>query len=141
MQGCGHLGFMYEYGNGVEKNEQKAVELYKKACDGGEVHGCTNLGVMYEYAIGVEKNEQKAVELYKKACDKIDMRSHMLDVEKKSQNHMPDIGRMVTWMGTPGNDLNSILKYSYALQWKDEQAKIEDVETENPEPVQAKGIR
>lgn len=65
--------------------------------------------------------------------DKIDMRSHMLDVEKKSQNHMPDIGRMVTWMGTPGNDLNSILKYSYALQWKDEQAKIEDVETENPD--------
>lgn len=65
--------------------------------------------------------------------DKIDLRSHMTDIEKDIQHHMPDIGRMVTWMGTPGNELNNILKYSYALQWKDETAKIEDVETENPD--------
>ena len=25
-----------------------AVELYKKACDGGNMLGCTNLGFMYE---------------------------------------------------------------------------------------------
>ncbi|MDD7323120.1 MAG: sel1 repeat family protein, partial [Campylobacter lanienae] len=47
----------------------KAVELYKKACDGGDMSGCGNLGSMYADGNGVEKNEQKAVELYKKACD------------------------------------------------------------------------
>ncbi|MDD7599371.1 MAG: SEL1-like repeat protein [Campylobacter sp.] len=31
---------MYAHGNGVEKNEQKAAELYKKACDGGNMFGC-----------------------------------------------------------------------------------------------------
>lgn len=65
--------------------------------------------------------------------DKIDIRSHIKEADKSNQHHMPDIGRMVTWMGTPGNDLNAILKYSYAMQWKDETAKIEDVETENPD--------
>ncbi|MDY6187442.1 MAG: tetratricopeptide repeat protein, partial [Campylobacter sp.] len=51
------------------KEYDKAAELFKKVCDGGEVRGCSNLGVMYEKGFGVEKNEQKAVELYKKACD------------------------------------------------------------------------
>ena len=69
MAGCTNLGIMYANGDGVEKNEQKAVELYKKACDGGEMAGCTNLGFMYANGNGVEKNEQKAAELFKKACD------------------------------------------------------------------------
>ena len=69
MRACFNLGAMYEYGNGVEKNEQKAAELYKKACDGGEMFGCGTLGAMYADGDGVEKNEQKAAELYKKACD------------------------------------------------------------------------
>ena len=56
MLGCGGLGAMYEYGNGVEKNEQKAAELYKKACDGGEMLGCANLGSMYTNGNGVEKD-------------------------------------------------------------------------------------
>ena len=56
MRACFILGAMYEYGNGVEKNEQKAAELYKKACDGGNMNGCGALGTMYEDGIGVEKN-------------------------------------------------------------------------------------
>ena len=61
----------YKQGIAFHKNKEydKAFELYKKACDGGEMRGCTNLGVMYANGFGGEKNEQKAVELYKKACD------------------------------------------------------------------------
>ena len=58
---------LYDKGNGVEKNEQKAVELYKKACDGGEVHGCSNLGTMYANGNGVEKDFGKAAHLFKKS--------------------------------------------------------------------------
>ena len=69
MLGCSNLGFMYNNGNGVEKNEQKAAELYKKACNGGEMNGCYNLGLMYADGNGVEKDLSKAVELFKKACN------------------------------------------------------------------------
>ena len=34
----------------------RAVELYKKACDGGNMYGCHNLGVMYTSGNGVEKD-------------------------------------------------------------------------------------
>ena len=67
--GCRMLGWLYNYGNGVEKNEQKAAELFKKACDGGEMRGCTNLGFMYANGDGVEKDLGKAAQLFKKACD------------------------------------------------------------------------
>ena len=69
MRGCFNLGVMYEYGNGVEKNEQKAVQLFKKACDGGHMRGCGNLGAMYADGNRIEKDFSKAAELYKKACD------------------------------------------------------------------------
>ena len=61
----------YEQGEAFYNNKEydKAAELFKKVCDGGEVRGCYNLGVMYEKGNGVEKNFSKAVELYKKACD------------------------------------------------------------------------
>ena len=32
-----------------------AVELYKKACDGGNMYGCHNLGVMYEKVMEQKK--------------------------------------------------------------------------------------
>lgn len=48
------------------------------------------------------------------------------DNENKLQQHMPDIGRMVTWMGAPGNDLNNILKYKIKMPFKKMDAKIED---------------
>ncbi len=54
------------YQNGDYK---KAVELYKKACDGGDAGGCLELGFRYENGKGVKQNSQKALELYGKACD------------------------------------------------------------------------
>lgn len=44
--------------------------------------------------------------------------------EKETQGHLPDIGRLVTWIGTPGNDMSNILKYSYKMNWKPLDAKI-----------------
>lgn len=46
--------------------------------------------------------------------------------EKETQGHLPDIGRLVTWMGTPGNDMSNILKYSYKMNWKPLDAKIQE---------------
>ena len=50
--------------------EEKAVDLYQRACDGGDMRGCSYLGLAFEYGKGdLIKNEKKAVELYRRACD------------------------------------------------------------------------
>lgn len=48
---------------------------------------------------------------------------------------MPDIGRMITWMGTPGNEMGNILKYSFGMKWKDFEAKIEEKEGNEGGPL------
>lgn len=44
---------------------------------------------------------------------------------KEYNGHMPDIGRLVTWLGTPGNDMSSILKYDVNLPYKEMKAEIQ----------------
>lgn len=61
--------------------------------------------------------------------DKIDKRNYpeIAGMESELQQHLPDIGRLITWMGTPGNEMGNILKYTYGVDWEDMEAKIEDV--------------
>lgn len=69
--------------------------------------------------------------------DKIDKRvyNRMAQLEEKLQGHMPDIGRMVTWLGTSGNEMSNILKYSYNVAWEDLTAKIDEVDTKGEEGI------
>ena len=67
---CTGLGNDYYYGNGVvTKDINKAIQLYEKACDGGEVFSCSNLGHAYYKGEEVTKDFNKAAHFYKKACD------------------------------------------------------------------------
>lgn len=43
-----------------------------------------------------------------------------------SQN-CTSIGCLVTWMGTPGNEMSNLLKYSYNMPFKMQKAEIQDV--------------
>jgi hypothetical protein len=52
------------------------------------------------------------------------------ELDLEVQQHMPDIGRLVTWIGTPGNEMSNILKYSYGVQWEDLEADINEVDGE-----------
>ena len=47
----------YEQGIAFYNNKEydKAAELFKKACDSGNMHGCHYLGFMYDNGNGVEK--------------------------------------------------------------------------------------
>jgi len=60
---------MYNLGQGVKQDYFKAVELFQKACDGGDAAGCYNLGIMYMNGQGVKQDYAKAKELFGKACD------------------------------------------------------------------------
>ena len=51
---------MYSNGQGVEKDNDKALELYKKAADMGYAGAYRHLGIIYEEGEGVEKDNEKA---------------------------------------------------------------------------------
>ncbi len=67
--GCANLGYLYYKGEGVKQDYKKANDLYKTACDGGDMWGCYNLGVLYTKGEGVKQDHKKASDLYKTACD------------------------------------------------------------------------
>ena len=69
LGGCHNLGVLYQNGQGVKQDYQKAVQLLQKACDGGEAGGCSLLGVFYETGQGVRQNFSTAKQYYGKACD------------------------------------------------------------------------
>ena len=63
---------MYQHGygiEGIEVDETKAVEWYRKAAEQGSVEGQLKLGFMYDYGFGIEKDRTKAVEWYRKAAE------------------------------------------------------------------------
>src|SRR5690606_32388796 len=73
--GCVGLGVAKASGMGTEKDVDGAVELFRKACDEGEMRGCAELAAVYLNGAGsIEKDEAKAIELFRKACDANDGR-------------------------------------------------------------------
>lgn len=62
------------------------------------------------------------------AGDHIDWHQPIFEAEKEQNMHAPDVGRLVTWLGTPGNEMSSILKYSYKLNWKQLSSEQDDAQ-------------
>lgn len=63
------LGECYELGNGVKKDEGKAVEWYRKAAGQGYAAAQYNLGECYQFGIGVASDKDEAAEWYRKAAE------------------------------------------------------------------------
>ncbi|RIB26459.1 kinase-like domain-containing protein [Gigaspora rosea] len=63
------LGYCYEYGIGIEKDENKAFIHYQKSADMKNSNGMYKVGYCYYIGIGVEKNNYKAFEHYKKSAE------------------------------------------------------------------------
>ena len=51
-----NLGFLYQHGEGVDKDAKKAAEWYQKAAERGHPSAQYNLGGMYLRGDGVEKD-------------------------------------------------------------------------------------
>ncbi|MEE3745253.1 tetratricopeptide repeat protein [Campylobacter porcelli] len=49
MDACYNLGVLYDDGNGVKQNYQKAAKLYQKSCDNNHILSCAALGRLYIY--------------------------------------------------------------------------------------------
>ena len=64
-----NLGFMYANGQGVPKDEAKAVYWYQKAAEQGNAWALYNLGEMYRDGSGVPQDYTKAVQFLQKAAE------------------------------------------------------------------------
>ena len=63
-----NLSNMYRVGEGVPKNDKKAVTWYRKAAEQGNATAQHNLGWMYYKGEGVPENDAEAVTWYRKAA-------------------------------------------------------------------------
>ena len=57
---------------------------------------------------------------------------------KEERETQTCLGEMVTWMGTPGNDISNILSYSFSMPFKDMTAKFEDFDYNQPSSPMAR---
>ncbi|GET03263.1 kinase-like domain-containing protein [Rhizophagus clarus] len=64
------LGYCYQHGIGIKKNDIKAFELYKEAAKKGHIESIYQLGECYKHGLGTEINKIKAFESYKAAAEK-----------------------------------------------------------------------
>ena len=64
-----YLGFMYDYGEGVPRNDAEAVKWYRLAAEQGNADAQANLGFMYAHGRGVAQNEAEAVKWYRLAAE------------------------------------------------------------------------
>lgn len=47
------------YGTGVPENDERAAQLYLKACDGDHAPGCNDLAVMYDAGTGIPQSDAR----------------------------------------------------------------------------------
>ena len=62
------MGVLYIKDQGVEQDYSKAINLYKKACDGNIAEACHNLGALYALGKGVKQDYTSAKGYIFKAC-------------------------------------------------------------------------
>ncbi|EJK49801.1 hypothetical protein THAOC_31286 [Thalassiosira oceanica] len=85
-----HLGQKYFFGElGLQKDVQKAVELFTEAADLGSIQALYNLADSYENGEGVDQDKAKAAEVYAKAAlqGHVECRFNLGCIELKKGNH------------------------------------------------------
>jgi hypothetical protein len=63
------MGFLYEHGFGVQKNETEAAEWFRKAAEKGDGKAQANLGAMYASGNGVARDLVQAYRWLKLSAD------------------------------------------------------------------------
>lgn len=67
--GCSGLGTLYQMGQGVPRDYNRARSLYEQACLEGYLMACSNIGTLYQLGQGVPRDYGRARTLYEQACD------------------------------------------------------------------------
>ncbi len=73
--GQNNLGWLYQHGFGVSKDNEEAVKWYRKAADQGDSDAQMNLGRMYLHGLGISKDNVEGMKWYRKAADQGDAKA------------------------------------------------------------------
>lgn len=116
-------------GKGVPKNEEEAVQWYRKAAEQGFAQAQYNLGVCYHYGVGVLINLAEATQWYHKAVAQgyPDAKTQLvkLEQEKKSRQTTQSPEQLFTigcnyYYGENGKSID----YAQAIQWFNQSAEL-----------------
>ena len=98
-----YLGLMYEFGDGVLKDDAEAVKWYHRAAEQGHNSAIYKLGFRYMYGEGVLKDDVEAVKWFRKAAE------HGYDLAQHELGVMYAEGR-----GVPQNDVQAYAWFNVA---------------------------
>ena len=126
-----NLGYMYQYGRGVEQSNEKAVEWYRKAADQGDAAAQNDLGYMYANGQGVEQSNEKAVEWYRKAADQGDAaaQNDLGVMYANGQGVEQSYEKAVEWYRKAADQGNAYAQYSLGYMYKNGQGVEQSYET------------
>jgi TPR repeat protein len=97
------LGWLFEKGLGVSRDDKQAVLTYEQAAQQGQVNAQLRLGAMYETGRGVDRNDEQAFYWYRKAGEQGD---------PEAEN---DVGLMyLSGKGTKQSDFDAAVWFSKA---------------------------
>lgn len=65
-------GFRYYQGDGVKRDDARALEYFEKAARAGDAESAFNLGKMYEYGLGAPLDKAKSASWYGFAAERGD---------------------------------------------------------------------
>ena len=88
-----HLGFVYEYGNGIPKDPSEAFRWFRKAAEQGLAPAQDRVAYCYDKGFGVERDLDQAIAWCKKANNQNfpDAARHLRQLEEKKRQEAPDI--------------------------------------------------
>jgi TPR repeat protein len=70
LDACAELGALYRFGDGVERNVERARALYEQACDGGSLVGCTALGALHQAGVSsLGRDLPRAHRMFRASCE------------------------------------------------------------------------
>ncbi|RIA96752.1 hypothetical protein C1645_871848 [Glomus cerebriforme] len=109
-----NLGQYYRHGKGVEKDEVKAFEYYKKSADQGHLNAQFQLGHCYDYGIGTEVNKAKAFELYKIVAEKghIIAQNNLGTLYENGEGIEKDLEKAINWFNKAAENGNNEALYN-----------------------------
>lgn len=88
-----HLGFAYEYGNGIGKDPYEAAKWFRKAAEQGNAAAQDRMAYCFDKGFGVERDLGKAIEWCRKANNQNfpDAARHLRQLEERKRQENPDI--------------------------------------------------
>ena len=69
MSRCLSFAISLKTGNGIERDRDRAADLFDRVCHSGDPYGCWYLGGAYKLGQGVPQDHDRAATLYREACD------------------------------------------------------------------------